>query len=79
MGCTICGRNACCQSLHSIEEQEEFETKTGRYAPDASEELEEISKEIVETRKSIYMIKQNVARIEGNIEALEAMSKMLGK
>jgi hypothetical protein len=39
MSCKICGRNACTESFHSIEEQEEFETKTGRYAPD-EEDLE---------------------------------------
>ena len=32
MSCRICGRTACTESFHSLEEQEEFETKTGRYA-----------------------------------------------
>lgn len=31
MTCKICGRNACTESFHSIEEQEEFETKPSRY------------------------------------------------
>lgn len=35
MSCKICGRTACTESFHSLEEQEEFETKTGRYAPEA--------------------------------------------
>jgi hypothetical protein len=34
MACQICGRNSCIKSFHSFEEQEEWETKTGRYAPD---------------------------------------------
>ena len=34
MGCEICGRSDCTRSFHSLEEQEEFDTKTGRYAPD---------------------------------------------
>lgn len=34
MACKICGRESCIESFHSIEEQEEFETKTGRYEPD---------------------------------------------
>ncbi|KKM67248.1 hypothetical protein LCGC14_1472960 [marine sediment metagenome] len=34
MACKICGRNSCTECFHSIEEQEEFETKTGRYALD---------------------------------------------
>ena len=32
VACKICGRGSCTESFHSIEEQEEFETKTGRYA-----------------------------------------------
>ena len=34
MTCKICGRQACTESFHSLKEQEEFETKTGRYEPD---------------------------------------------
>ena len=34
MACKICGRSGCIESFHSLEEQEEFETKTGRYAPE---------------------------------------------
>lgn len=34
MTCKICGRQNCSESFHSLEEQEEFETKTGRYEPD---------------------------------------------
>ena len=33
MSCKICGRNSCCPSFHSLAEQEEFDTKTGRFAP----------------------------------------------
>jgi hypothetical protein len=40
VGCKICGRNACASWMHSIEEQEEWETKTGRYAPDEEDEEE---------------------------------------
>ena len=31
MPCEICGRSSCTRSFHSIKEQEEFDTKTGRY------------------------------------------------
>lgn len=34
MSCEICNRGACTRSFHSISEQEEFDTKTGRYAPE---------------------------------------------
>ena len=32
MSCKICKRSSCTESFHSIEEQEEFENKTGIYA-----------------------------------------------
>ena len=32
MACEICGRCSCTRCFHSLEEQEEFDTKTGRYA-----------------------------------------------
>jgi len=32
--CEICGRSICTRSFHSLSEQEEFDTKTGRYAPE---------------------------------------------
>lgn len=32
MACEICGRTSCTRSFHSLEEQEEFDTKTGRYS-----------------------------------------------
>ena len=41
MVCEICGKSACIRSFHSLEEQEEFDTKTGRYAPDAYKPDEE--------------------------------------
>ena len=41
MACKICGRNSCTECFHSIEEQQEFENKTGRYAPDNYEPDEE--------------------------------------
>lgn len=34
MACQICGRSACCRSFHSLEEQEDFDNKTGMYAPE---------------------------------------------
>ena len=40
MACKICGRTACTESFHSLEEQEEFETKTGRYAENEENEEE---------------------------------------
>lgn len=32
--CEICGRSSCTRSFHALSEQEEFDTKTGRYAPE---------------------------------------------
>lgn len=37
--CEICGRSSCTRSFHSLSEQEEFDTKTGRYAPEPDMEL----------------------------------------
>jgi len=34
MACEICGRSSCTRCFHSLSEQEEFDTKTGRYAPE---------------------------------------------
>ena len=31
MSCFICGRSACCQSFHSLEEQEAFEPAEEAY------------------------------------------------
>ena len=33
MACEICGKSSCTRCFHSLEEQEEFDTKTGRYEP----------------------------------------------
>lgn len=38
MVCEICDKSNCIRSFHSLEEQKEFDTKTGRYAPDEYEE-----------------------------------------
>ena len=38
MSCEICGRSSCTRSFHSLEAQEEFDTKTGRYATDEEQE-----------------------------------------
>lgn len=35
MGCHICGRNSCAIWMHSIEDQEDFENKTGKYSEDS--------------------------------------------
>ena len=40
MGCRICERSDCIESFHSLEEQFEFETKTGKYAPGEVQEDE---------------------------------------
>ncbi len=31
MACEICGKTVCTRCFHSLEEQEEFDTKTGRF------------------------------------------------
>jgi hypothetical protein len=33
MACEICGRCSCTRCFHSLEEQDEFDNKTGRYSP----------------------------------------------
>ena len=38
--CEICGRSSCTRSFHSLSEQEEFGTKTGRYAPEHTPDIE---------------------------------------
>ena len=42
MSCKICKRQACTESFHSIQDQEDFENKTGKYAPEPEENLEPI-------------------------------------
>ena len=34
MSCELCHRSSCTRCFHSLEEQEEFDTKTGQYAPE---------------------------------------------
>ena len=34
MSCELCHRSSCTRCFHSLEEQEEFDAKTGRYAPE---------------------------------------------
>jgi hypothetical protein len=40
VACRICGRGACTESFHSIQDQEEWQTKTGRYAPEDTEDTQ---------------------------------------
>jgi len=69
MACKICGKNACIESFHSLEEQEEFETKTGRYA-------EETENPIIEHPDIQRLIKQAV--LDGfKIKDLQAKNKRL--
>lgn len=45
MACEICGRNACTRSFHSLDEQDEFDDKTGRYAADDNDKKTDNKKE----------------------------------
>lgn len=54
MTCKICGRGACTESFHSIEEQEEFETKTGRYEPEEEVKLCICCEEITEENAHLH-------------------------
>lgn len=38
MSCELCGRSSCTRCFHSLSEQEEFDTKTGRYAPECEDD-----------------------------------------
>ena len=40
MSCELCNRSSCTRCFHSLEEQEEFDTHTGRYAPRHDQEQE---------------------------------------
>lgn len=44
MSCELCGRSSCTRSFHSLEEQDDFDNKTGRYAPDDDDD-EKVDKE----------------------------------
>lgn len=59
MPCEICGSNACTRCFHSLEEQEEFDTKTGRYTP---------KDENKEETKGIMMI---VCEICGEVQEMQ--------
>lgn len=34
MSCELCGRGSCTRSFHSLHDQEDFDNKTGKYAPE---------------------------------------------
>jgi len=48
--------------FHSIEEQEEFDTKTGRYAPDDDNDTEKVVEYEGERMKKLFAL---AARAEG--------------
>lgn len=35
--CEICGKSDCMRCFHSLDEQQEFDNKTGRFAPEPGE------------------------------------------
>lgn len=58
MSCRICGRGACTESFHSIEDQERFEKREEmsddintlrRQLQDAQDEIEELKKKLEES------------------------------
>ena len=40
MGCELCGRGACMRCFHSLSDQEDFDNKTGVYAPEEPQDEE---------------------------------------
>jgi len=71
MSCEICGRGSCTRSFHSLSEQEEFDTKTGRYEPiektverqdeelsTLRRQLEEANKKLVESSEAFSIVKK---------------------
>ena len=38
MACEICKRNSCSRMFHSLEDQEAFDNKTGKYSEDDNED-----------------------------------------
>lgn len=34
MACELCGRSSCTRCFHSLSDQEDFDNKAGKYAPD---------------------------------------------
>lgn len=52
-GCEICGRGSCTRSFHSLSDQEDFDAKTGKYAPD--EEIEDTDDDMEESEEGEYV------------------------
>lgn len=59
MGCEICGRNNCCKSFHSLEEQQNFDN----VADTIKDRCREIIKRKVERVNSFYDNHDNVVVI----------------
>jgi len=38
MACEICKRGACTRSFHSLQDQDDFDNKTGKYSEDEEKE-----------------------------------------
>ena len=68
MGCEICGRNNCCKSFHSLEEQQNFDN----VADTIKGRCREIIKRKVERVNSFYDNHDNVVVIlEEVIQAID--------
>lgn len=69
-GCEICGRGSCTRSFHSLSDQEDFDSKTGKYAPDEdieNVEPEELGPEEVEESSSNELEIGDRVTVSGNI------------
>jgi uncharacterized coiled-coil protein SlyX len=64
MSCRICGRNSCCESFHSIEEQESFY----KYEDKTTEELKDMC---IENDDEIAQLKEDIKQLKIEIEKLE--------
>ena len=68
MGCEICGRNNCCKSFHSFEEQQNFDN----VADTIKDRCREIIKRKVERVNSFYNDDYNlVAKMDDIIQAID--------
>ena len=45
MACEICGRSSCTRSFHSLQDQEDFDNKIGKYAKEDDDSTDGVEDE----------------------------------
>jgi len=74
MACEICGKSVCIRSFHSLDEQDEFDTKTGRFAPEPKEPPMMLDAELTKNA-----VERSVKSVLGMAAAFAKMKKEDGK